>query len=93
MCSQASQSYICLLLEGLASCISSVLVPTLPSIWTATQQTASKVVIYFSLTHSQEERMHCDTGLLMFMLSTCQRRRELSGSGSVNWALIRCCSN
>lgn len=52
-----------------------------------------RVVIYFSLTQSQEEREHCDTGLLMFMLSTCQSRGELSGSGSVNWALIRCCSN
>lgn len=34
-----------------------------------------------------------DAGPLMFMRSTCQSRGELSGSGSVNWALIRCCSN
>lgn len=34
-----------------------------------------------------------DAGLLMFMLSSCQSGGELSGSGSVNWALIRCCSN
>lgn len=38
-------------------------------------------------------RKHSNAGLLMFMLSTCQNRGELSGSGSVNWALIRCCSN
>lgn len=89
----ASQSHICLLSETLASCISSVLFPALHSVWTTAQQTASKVVIYFCLTHSLEERKHSDTGLLMFMLSTCQSRGELSGSGSVNWALIRCCSN
>lgn len=42
---------------------------------------------------SQEKRNRCDTRLLMFLLSTCQSRGELSGSGSVNWTLIRCCSN
>lgn len=61
--------------------------------WTTKQQTASTAVIYFSLTHSQEERKQSDAGLLMFMLATCQSGGELSGSGSVNWALIRCCSN
>lgn len=97
MCSEAqffaSQSYICLLFETLASCDSSVLFPALQSTWTTRQQTAPKVVIYFSLTRSREERKHSDAGLLMFMLSTCQSGGELSGSGSVNWALIRCCSN
>lgn len=42
---------------------------------------------------SQEKPNLCDTRLLMFLRSTCQSRGELSGSGSVNWALIRCCSN
>lgn len=64
-----------------------------PSLWTTRQQTVSKVVIYFSLTHFLEERKHSDAGRLMFMFCTCQSGGELSGSGSVNWALIRCCSN
>lgn len=78
-------------MKTLTSCISSVHHPALQSIWTR-QQTASKV-IYFSHTHSQEESKRSHTGLLMFMFSTCQSGGELSGSGSVNWALIRCCSN
>lgn len=61
------------------------------SIWTSRQQTER--VIYFSLPHSQEDRKCHYAGLLMFMFETCQSGGELSGSGSVNWALIRCCSN
>lgn len=47
----------------------------------------------FSPAHSLEERQHSDAGLLMFMLSIYQSRRELSGVGSVNWAVIRCLCN
>lgn len=47
----------------------------------------------FTFSSHVPRRKLSDAGLLMFMLSTCQSRGELSGSGSVNWALIRCCSN
>lgn len=47
----------------------------------------------FTFSSHVPPRKLSDAGLLMFMLSTCQSRGELSGSGSVNWALIRCCSN
>lgn len=97
MCSEASfasESRICFFFffkKHLPYAFSSV--PALHSVWTTTQQTDCKVVIYFSFTHSQKEWKHTDGGLLMFMLSSCQSGGELSGSGSVNWALIRCCSN
>lgn len=72
-------------------CVSGVQAPALRLVLTSRRP--PEPLFTFPVTRSLEERKHSDAGLLMLMFSTCQSGGELSGSGSVNWALIRCCSN